>query len=150
MDFQCERNRNTGIVSALKWVFLCQKFSFFKKYSHHEAKCVFAWYSCFIGQAVKFVIIFTCRFSVRFHVTHFKFPGDYNPVSPSKETAWEPYSEHTWLFSYTMRSSNEEFSTECETEKHAYDRTKSLWYVCMTFWNKWENFILFNFYWNLI
>ena len=37
---------------------------------------------------VKCVLIVTCRFLIRFPVTHFKFPGDNVPASPAKETAW--------------------------------------------------------------
>ena len=37
---------------------------------------------------VKCILIVTRGFSVRFPVTHFKFPGDNVPASPAKETAW--------------------------------------------------------------
>ena len=38
----------------------------------------------------KCVLIFASRFSMRFPVTHFKFPGDNVPVSPAKETGCCP------------------------------------------------------------
>ena len=37
---------------------------------------------------VKCILTLTPGFSMRFPVTHFKFPGDNVPESPAKETAW--------------------------------------------------------------
>jgi hypothetical protein len=69
MDFQCQRNRDKGFASYLEVLLLLQEFSSFILF--------IAW--C--------ILIVMNRFSMKFPVTHIKFPGDNVPASPTKETA---------------------------------------------------------------
>ena len=88
MYFQCEWNRNQATFFALEVLFLLEEFS---------SSILFL---------VKCVLSIMRRFSMKFPVTHFKFPGENVPVSPAKETAWLSCSSVSILLTILILSNS--------------------------------------------